>query len=257
MTPNGWIIAVGAAGEHHVGVAAADEFGPSPMACVPAEHAVVMVLFGPRASCWMATCAAARLGSPRSIEMGFVRSRRRRCERRDVEIVGLLPARRDNRRGGLPGEQVEIDGPMPPAPSDDGDAVRVHVAADEPRFDAEPSPPPRRRSARSGSCASPSSGARRTRPRSKRVSSTSAAMRVSNPSQSKAVIGPQPERPARSASVNSARPMPIGVTTPMPVMATRSRIGASRRDTDRARCRRSVPSRVDRPAESRAGPTAC
>src|SRR5687768_5206565 len=65
-------------------------------------------------------------------------------------------------------------------------------------------------------------------PGSKRRSSTSAAMRVSKPSQSKAVINPAPDLPARSASENSALPMPIGVTTPMPVMATRSGISVQR-----------------------------
>jgi hypothetical protein len=35
------------------------------------------------------------------------------------------------------------------------------------------------------------------------------------------VIGPAPERPARSASLNALTLQPIGLTTPSPVTATR------------------------------------
>ena len=54
-------------------------------------------------------------------------------ERRDVERVRVLAARRDDRRGGLRGELVEIDRSHAARAERHGDAVGVDVAAREPR----------------------------------------------------------------------------------------------------------------------------
>ena len=51
---------------------------------------------------------------------------------------------------------------------------------------------------------------------------TSPPMRTGNAEASNSVIGPMPDRPADSADQKLSRPTPTGLTTPMPVMTTRS-----------------------------------
>ncbi len=78
--------------------------------------------------------------------------------------------------------------------------------------------------------------------RSARKSLTSAAMRTGNPLASNPAIGAPPLLPASSASHVVATSLPTGVTSPMPVIATRLRSVMAKRASRRRRGARSLRS---------------
>src|SRR3972149_2494702 len=63
-------------------------------------------------------------------------------------------------------------------------------------------------------------------------SRTSAAICVSSPAGSQAVMRPTPERPSIMAFQNLSTPMPTGLTTPSPVTTTRRSLSCATRPGD-------------------------